>query len=356
MNPSCVQRLREALDPARMRLTEEDEKRLTMQEQQLAQAVYAAIESSGVNLDYRKPLHDVHHSCNIQTSARHTMHLPFDVEVHQLASGQRMVLDTHRLLIPDVVWMDWMMSDEAKPRVWAVDLTNAPSKPSSQPSVHHGQLDCFCMSVDGRFPSPESLQTALHRWSGSTASFPSCTFKIDYMHRHIDTGCISASAEDSSGQVVIVAIVACPRWYYSGNTAMTCLLPPEAAHRLRELEGEDAFEGLSPDLIMAGDAGARSRARESIGKLYAKARAEVVNRYRDELAVEVCLTEDVDVQANPVVHRRVLKRLMHSLGLGLRHARLLVEQLEHQTEARHVCAALKDGQPPAQVSHLDAPE
>ena len=31
-----------------------------------------------------------------------------------------MVLDTHRLLIPDVVWMDWMDSDEARPCVFAL--------------------------------------------------------------------------------------------------------------------------------------------------------------------------------------------------------------------------------------------
>jgi len=49
--------------------------------------------------------------------------LPFDVEVHQLPSGQRMVLDSHRLLIPDVGWIDWMReNDEAKPRVWAVRM------------------------------------------------------------------------------------------------------------------------------------------------------------------------------------------------------------------------------------------
>lgn len=53
----------------------------------------------------------------------------------------------------------------------------------------------------------------------------------------------------------------------------------------------------------------------------------MVDRYREEVAIEICRTEDVDVQADPVVHRRVLKRVMHSLGLGLRHLRLFAGQL-----------------------------
>lgn len=53
-------------------------------------------------------------------------HLPFDVEVHQLPSGERMVLDTHRLLIPDVPWVQWMKSsEEAMPRVWVVEFGDA---------------------------------------------------------------------------------------------------------------------------------------------------------------------------------------------------------------------------------------
>lgn len=124
---------------------------------------------------------------------------------------------------------------------------------------------------------------------------------------------------------------------------MTCILPPEAAHRLRELEGEDSFEGLSPDQIMAGDVMARLRARLCIRKLYAKALEEVLDRYRDELAIEMCSTEDVDVQADPVVHRRVLKRLMHSFGLGLRHVVILFNELSDNRDKGFVLSALAHG-------------
>ena len=94
---------------------------------------------------------------------------------------------------------------------------------------------------------------------------------------------------------------------------------------------------------MKGDAGARSRARDSISLMYAQARAEVLARYHDEVALEFCTTEQVDVQADLVVHRGVLKRLMHSFGLGLRHVRLLVDQLEDERERTLVGAALVHG-------------
>lgn len=57
----------------------------------------------------------------VKASGPHAMSLPlpFDVEVHQLDDGRRLVLDTHRLLLPDILWMDWASTHiDAKPRVW----------------------------------------------------------------------------------------------------------------------------------------------------------------------------------------------------------------------------------------------
>jgi len=49
--------------------------------------------------------------------------LPFDVEVHQMPTGHRMVLDTHRLLMPDTSWIRWMRTDpDAAPMVWVVTV------------------------------------------------------------------------------------------------------------------------------------------------------------------------------------------------------------------------------------------
>ena len=60
--------------------------------------------------------------------------LPFDVEVHQLMNGKRMVLDTHRLLIPDLVWIRWMRTSAASmPKVWLIRCPDLPSEPLSLP-------------------------------------------------------------------------------------------------------------------------------------------------------------------------------------------------------------------------------
>lgn len=320
-----------------MRLSEEDEKKLTPSEQELARAVYASIKESGVNLDYRRSLPEVKHHCEQECGAEVKMRLPFDVEVHQLDGGHRMVLDTHRLLMPDVLWMDWMQSDEAKPRVWAVDIRSI-----ATPTVHYGQLDSLCISYHSQSISIEMVRIALQQWWDSAGVMAGTIFESDSLHHQMDTGCVCASATNSCGQVVAVVMLACPRWYYSGPAAMTCLLPPEAAHRLKELDVDGKFEGLSPDLIMAGDREATKRGRDCISQLYAVASVEILDRYRDEVAIEICLT-DVDVYADPVAHRRVLKRLMHSLGLGLRHARLLVDQLEDDSEIRRVLIAIAFG-------------
>lgn len=50
-----------------------------------------------------------------------TPSLPFDVEVHQLPSGERVVVDTHRLLLPDLSWIHSMNDDHLMvPRIFAV--------------------------------------------------------------------------------------------------------------------------------------------------------------------------------------------------------------------------------------------
>lgn len=61
-----------------------------------------------------------------------------------------MVLDTHRLLIPDVVWMDWIKSVEAMPRVWAIDMRPDEGKTggTSPDHVYQGKLDSMCIPID----------------------------------------------------------------------------------------------------------------------------------------------------------------------------------------------------------------
>lgn len=47
--------------------------------------------------------------------------LPFDVELHTLKEGYRIITDPHRLLIPDQSWIEGMNSSQLfQPRVWAL--------------------------------------------------------------------------------------------------------------------------------------------------------------------------------------------------------------------------------------------
>lgn len=65
-----------------------------------------------------------------------------------------------------------------------------------------------------------------------------------------ELGCAVATAGGSSGSQGALAIMSCPMWYYRGNVALTCLLPPEAAEVLQSSEAEDGCDGLCPDAIM----------------------------------------------------------------------------------------------------------
>lgn len=174
-----------------------------------------------------------------------------------------------------------MKSDDAKPRAWVVDAGSGPAYSSA---VHRCQLDSFCLSSGpgSAAVSQDAIIDALHRCCAAVGE-RGAKFDIDSSQHHLDTGCVSAIAKDSSGQVVMVAIVSCPRWYYSGPASMTCLLPPEAAQQLMELEGDDAFEGLNPDLIMQGSTKAWDKARTFTRKLYQAAQDHAVDRYHEQL-------------------------------------------------------------------------
>jgi len=104
--------------------------------------VASAVVSSGVDLSYVAADEPRKTSCaagghRVESKEleenEYPLHpLPFDVEVHQLPSGQRMVLDSHRLLIPDVAWIDWMGSHgDARPHIWAISLAQRASAPAA---------------------------------------------------------------------------------------------------------------------------------------------------------------------------------------------------------------------------------
>lgn len=65
--------------------------------------------------------------------------LPFDVEVHQLGTGERVVLDTHRLLIPDMAWIQATKKDPGtSPVVFGEEVQE--ENASRAPRVFHARL------------------------------------------------------------------------------------------------------------------------------------------------------------------------------------------------------------------------
>jgi len=76
-----------------------------------------------------------------------------------MPSGQRMVLDSHRLLIPDGSWIRWMREHaDACPRVWALQVGEGGAQ-SRQGRTSHwitGQLNRHLA-----WPVTDELQSSL---------------------------------------------------------------------------------------------------------------------------------------------------------------------------------------------------
>lgn len=87
MDKDVLARIKALCDPDKLKLTDEDRKAMSKQEAKLAEQVYAAIQESGLDLDYRKVRSDVHHHALLLGVKGYQLCLPFDVEVHQLPSG-----------------------------------------------------------------------------------------------------------------------------------------------------------------------------------------------------------------------------------------------------------------------------
>ena len=307
-------------DPDSINLTELAKERLPEEEVELAVTVLSAIKSSGVNLDYRRPQISVRHRIDHPAGTQKTLlRLPFDVEVHQLTNGSRVVLDTHRLLIPDVVWMEWMGSDGARPRLWLHEGAGT----GASSSVHQITLSEFAHEADGK-PDLRKLGKLLEDWARLCHTCP-LSFQVKMMRVYANRGCVAVIGTKADGTRGLSAIVSCPQWYYCGNSALTCLLPPEAAACISKLEGSE-WAGLSPDLVMQQR---RDRhvewesARRCIEKLYDCVR--LVGEKTIKAALGEVGSSEAEMIANPAACRRLLKGCMHSLGVGLRHLRVLLE-------------------------------
>lgn len=186
--------------------------------------------------------------------------------------------------------MDWMESgDSAKPVLWIASDSNV-----DEDFINPEPLSEFCHDDNGR-PDVLKLSRLLEAWTtgpgtssagsiargGTVVSFPVAEMKL-----HIDHGCVSVRGVLADGSLALTGIVSCPRWYYCGNSALSCMLPLEAIECMREIAGP-AWEGLCPDLIMNPrlDGGAeRERAKTITVKLYELARQDGARRFKANVA------------------------------------------------------------------------
>lgn len=184
--------------------------------------------------------------------------LPFDVEVHQLDDGRRIVLDTHRLLIPDVPWIDWMRTHgDSAPHIWLVLQSG---------QVAQGTLQCERSHDIVRDTCGSDFIACIREWLCSQSTITgmplpkqmSDLLVENFTHVH-DAG--STVCTISLGAWRATAIVACPIWFWGKTPELTCLLPPEAAGRLR---ARDKLGGVVPDDVLARRRIGVQRVRESV--------------------------------------------------------------------------------------------
>lgn len=76
-----------------------------------------------------------------------------------------MVLDTHRMLLPDIPWINWIESDEAAPRVWAVSG-------GEMQTVFRGMLRTHCEVRRRGMPDLATVCEALNKWNDTNAIAP----------------------------------------------------------------------------------------------------------------------------------------------------------------------------------------
>jgi len=129
--------------------------------------------------------------------------------------------------------------------------------------------------------------------------------------------------ENASTTFRFVILVSCPRWYYGKCPELTCLLPPEAA---RTLKRGSRPHGMSPDAVL--HAGNVSRVRKACTWLVRRVQTDAFRRrfirYVGKM-LEAVSQIDGRTQVPLGRLRGAIKRVMHIHGLGLRHARVVLD-------------------------------
>jgi len=248
--------------------------------------------------------------------------LPFDVEVHQLPSGYQVVLDTHRLLIPDMAWIDWMMSSaEARPWVWAVRVRPEDGTVCTEQWSVRARL-----KWDATPAWTRELQRVL------LASLPRGEWtrvaSVRMLSRHREAGIVLLQGMHSTGAPACTFVVSCPEWYFGNSPLLTCLLPAEASTVLRErvlpqvapdctLQGSDGSEVSSRELLHASS---QLADHDSLWQAAAALLPHVAEvEAADDAARDGGTASSTSSSASILALRHAAKQVLHTRGLALRH-------------------------------------
>ncbi|KAA0164485.1 hypothetical protein FNF31_02409 [Cafeteria roenbergensis] len=286
-----------------------------------------AAESSGVCaqveaehdvvLDPLRPVHAEHSKSRQRRLRGHIQRLPFDVELHALPWGEVVLLDTHRLCIPDVSG-GGAATDGQIAVVWAA----TPGGPcgadveSGRTAVDASSSSSPVLRVVG-LPEGGSADAALATLAAREAGLLTGAAAPVWSAAELGplASCCGVAVLQSSDGAIRVLLPRPGQFWRA--TYLTALFRPEAAAVLREAGAEQ----VSPDAVMAGGGDAAGLAK---GKLVAAGGAllgaDNVARAAD--AVEERLVTCWRAgQADDVASvRRVVKAGLHTRGLGLRHA------------------------------------
>ncbi|KAA0166019.1 hypothetical protein FNF31_01632 [Cafeteria roenbergensis] len=276
--------------------------------------VCAQVEAEhGVVLDPLRPVHADHSATEASDAGGVTRRLPFDVELHALPWGEVVLLDTHRLCIPDVVGDAEAAGGGGGGQVAIVWAAAGAAAAAAAASAMPSPAALHVVSLPDTGLDNEALATQAARSVGllSDAARP------EWWEADLDpmASCCGVSVLESRDGHLRVLLPRPGRYWRA--THLTALFRPEAAAVLREAGAEP----VSPDAVLSGGADGdgveRARLVAAHGVLLG---ADNLRRAADaveEQLVECWRSGRGDDVASV---RGAVKAGLHSRGLGLRHA------------------------------------
>ncbi|KAA0173553.1 hypothetical protein FNF27_04889 [Cafeteria roenbergensis] len=219
--------------------------------------VCAQVEAEhGVVLDPLRPVHAEHSATVARDAGGVPSRLPFDVELHALPWGEVVLLDTHRLCIPDVTGGGAAAGGQVAV-VWAAALRAPPGADGEggKVVVDDSSSSSPVLRVVG-LPEGGSADAALATLAAREAGL--LTGATAPVWSAVELGplasCCGVAVMQSSDGAIRVLL---PRpGQYWRAASLTALFRPEAAAVLREAGAEP----VSPDAVMASGAGAEGHA------------------------------------------------------------------------------------------------